>query len=149
MMRLPISFFETKRLGDLLQRVEDFNRIQFFLTESIISISMALICICVYLFVIGQLNNPLNQIVSFIQSYQDTKISVERFSEIRNAKDESSKNIKNGFEVPDSAEISFRNVTFQYNGHRSRKILSNVSFSIPPNKVTAIVRGSGNGKTTI
>mgnify|MGYP000852939687 FL=1 len=42
--------------------------------------------------------------------------------------------------------IEFRNVDF---GYDSRKILKNVSFSIPEKTSTAIVGPSGSGKTTI
>ena len=34
LMRLPISFFDTKMIGDLLQRINDHNRIERFLTSS-------------------------------------------------------------------------------------------------------------------
>ena len=34
LLRLPISFFDSKMLGDLLQRVNDHNRIEHFLTAS-------------------------------------------------------------------------------------------------------------------
>lgn len=48
MMRLPIAFFDTKRIGDILQRIGDSNRIQTFLTGSLISITMAVITFVVY-----------------------------------------------------------------------------------------------------
>ena len=45
-----------------------------------------------------------------------------------------------------SSEIRFENVDFAYD---KRKILDNVSFTIPANKMTAIVGPSGSGKTTL
>jgi ATP-binding cassette subfamily B protein len=36
-MRLPISFFDTKQTGDILQRINDHNRIEKFLTGSTLS----------------------------------------------------------------------------------------------------------------
>ena len=45
-----------------------------------------------------------------------------------------------------SSEIKFENVDFAY---EKRKILDNVSFTIPANKMTAIVGPSGSGKTTL
>ena len=41
LMRLPISFFDTKMTGDIMQRIQDHNRIQDFLTNSLLSIVMA------------------------------------------------------------------------------------------------------------
>jgi len=45
-------------------------------------------------------------------------------------------------------EIRFENVSFRY-GERGKSVLNEVSFSIPKGKTTAIVGGSGSGKTTI
>lgn len=52
---------------------------------------------------------------------------------------------KISFALPDS-DIVFKNVSF---GYKEKKILDNVSFTIPKGKVTAIVGASGAGKTTI
>ena len=43
----------------------------------------------------------------------------------------------------------FDDVTFQYDGPHSAKVLDGVSLRIPANKVTAIVGASGSGKTTM
>ncbi|WP_142685782.1 peptidase domain-containing ABC transporter [Chitinophaga polysaccharea] len=47
-MRLKISFFESKNIGDLLQRIQDNNRIQNFLSSTTISILFSLINIVIY-----------------------------------------------------------------------------------------------------
>lgn len=38
LMKLPMSFFDTKLLGDLLQRIEDHRRVEQFLTSSSLSL---------------------------------------------------------------------------------------------------------------
>ena len=48
--------------------------------------------------------------------------------------------------VPKTHEIEFKNVTFSY---LDREILKDVSFTIPKNRLTALVGASGSGKTTI
>lgn len=48
--------------------------------------------------------------------------------------------------TPASMEIQFSNVDFAY---EKKKILDNVSFTIPEKKMTAIVGPSGSGKTTL
>lgn len=48
--------------------------------------------------------------------------------------------------VPTTTEIKFENVDFAY---EKKKILDNVSFTIPEKKMTAIVGPSGSGKTTL
>ena len=48
LMRLPISFFDIKMVGDIMQRIGDNGRIQSFLTGSLISISFSLLSFVVY-----------------------------------------------------------------------------------------------------
>ena len=48
LMKLPIGFFNRKRVGDLLQRIGDFDRIQRFLTTVCISMTLAVIGFLVY-----------------------------------------------------------------------------------------------------
>ncbi|MBQ7433962.1 MAG: ABC transporter ATP-binding protein [Lachnospiraceae bacterium] len=48
--------------------------------------------------------------------------------------------------VPPTTEIKFEHVDFAY---EKKKILDNVSFTIPEKKMTAIVGPSGSGKTTL
>lgn len=38
LMQLPMSFFDTKKTGDILQRIEDHNRVERFLNSSSLSI---------------------------------------------------------------------------------------------------------------
>lgn len=280
LMRLPISFYDSKRMGDTLQRIRDFDRIQNFLTGELIGISMGIIGLVVYSvmmagynfsilgvfavgsavyvgwilifmkrrrkldymrfqesarnesnvvqmitsmqeiklnncerqklwewektqnrlydvsikglslsqaqniggtlidqlknmvisfmsallvingdmtigmmmsiqYIIGELNAPIADLVSFIRSYQDTKISLERLNEVQQIEDEDTKNIGKKTEIPQDADIVLQNVSFQYDGPHSRKVLDNISLTIPANKTTAIVGMSGSGKTTM
>jgi ATP-binding cassette subfamily B protein len=98
-------------------------------------------------YITGQLNNPLLQLVTFIQSLQDTRLSLERLSEIHNMDDEESENVS-GSVIQDSP-IYISNLTFQYIGTYSDPVLKNLNLEIPANKVTAIVGSSGSGKTTL
>lgn len=52
LMRLPISFFDRRNTGDLLQRIGDFERIENFLTTSLITIVMAIISFIPYSFIL-------------------------------------------------------------------------------------------------
>lgn len=56
LMKLPIAFFDSKRIGDLLQRIDDSKRIQNFLTGTCISITMALITFVTYSIVMAWYN---------------------------------------------------------------------------------------------
>lgn len=48
LMKLPISFFDSKRVGDIMQRIEDYNRIQSFLTGSLLSMVIASVSLLMY-----------------------------------------------------------------------------------------------------
>jgi bacteriocin ABC transporter, metallopeptidase/ATP-binding subunit len=100
-------------------------------------------------YIIGQLNSPVEQLMSFFYSVQDVKISLERINEIHRMDDE---NGKQGLEtaVTDKTKgIDLENVNFKYDPHALKTIIDNVSFNIPKGKVTAIVGASGSGKTTL
>lgn len=48
LMKLPMKFFETKNLGDLLQRMGDHSRIQNFITDQTLSLIFSIMCLIVY-----------------------------------------------------------------------------------------------------
>ncbi|MEM9946505.1 MAG: ABC transporter ATP-binding protein [Cyanobacteria bacterium P01_D01_bin.36] len=51
---------------------------------------------------------------------------------------------------PENTQIDFNNVSFSYApGTNNDAVLNNVSFTIPPRSMTALVGPSGSGKTTI
>ena len=53
LMRLPIAFFDSKMVGDIMQRIGDYDRIQAFLTGSLLSIIMAIVTFVIYGAVMG------------------------------------------------------------------------------------------------
>lgn len=48
LMRLPMKFFDTKLLGDLLQRIEDHNRVERFLTAQSLNLLFSLFSFVVF-----------------------------------------------------------------------------------------------------
>ena len=100
-------------------------------------------------YIIGQLNSPVEQLMSFFYSVQDVKISLERINEIHRMDDE---NGKQGLETAVKEEdkgIDLENVNFKYDPNALKTIIDGVSLTIPKGKVTAIVGASGSGKTTL
>lgn len=99
-------------------------------------------------YIIGQLNSPVEQFMSFIYSLQDVKISLERINEIHEGKnEETTENQSKSFASEKS--IGIDNIDFKYDPHALKKTLDGISFNIPEGKVTAIVGSSGSGKTTL
>ena len=100
-------------------------------------------------YIIGQLNSPVEQLMLFIYSLQDVRISVERINEIHRLDDENGKHglckSLSGLE----SGISIKNVRFKYDPHAFVNVLDDININIPLGKMTAIVGASGSGKTTL
>lgn len=99
-------------------------------------------------YIVGQLNSPVEQLMQFIYSIQDVKISLERINEVHESDNEEGMENKK-CEFAQRSGIVFEAVCFKYDRHSSRHTLSDISFEIPEGKVTAIVGASGSGKTTL
>ena len=99
-------------------------------------------------YIIGQLNSPVAQFMSFIYSLQDVRISLERINEIHEGRNEEpDSGLATDFREGRSIEID--DIDFKYDPHALKKTIEGVSFRIPEGKVTAIVGASGSGKTTL
>jgi len=99
-------------------------------------------------YIIGQLNSPVDQLMSFVYSLQDVKISLERINEIHGGRDEEPESGR-ATEFAAGKSICIAHVDFKYDPHAMRNTLEDVSFDIPEGKMTAIVGASGSGKTTL
>ena len=101
-------------------------------------------------YIVGQLNSPVAQLMQFVFSLQDVKISLERINEIHGGRNEEPERERlTDFPAGVPRGIAFRNVSFRYDPHALRKTIDCVSIGIPEGKVTAIVGASGSGKTTL
>ncbi len=100
-------------------------------------------------FIIGQLNVPLRQMVTFIRQGQDARISLGRLWEVQRMEaEEEDSAFKATSLVSGSKEIRVEGLSFQYN-KLSDYVLRDINLEIPQGKVTAIVGASGSGKTTL
>ena len=123
--------------------------ISFIAAKAVISGNMTIGMMMAMQYVIGQLNAPVSQFISFIQAYQDARISLERMGEILEKDDEEPAGSNRIRIIPDRADIQIENVVFQYEGPDSDKVLNDVTLTIKANQVTAIVGPSGSGKSTL
>ena len=56
LMKLPMKFFDTKLMGDLLQRIEDHRRVEQFLTSSSLSLLFSFFTFLVFCIVLASYN---------------------------------------------------------------------------------------------
>lgn len=122
--------------------------ITVFAAQAVIEGQLTLGAMLAIQYIVGQLNSPVEQLMQFVYSLQDVRISLERINEIHESGDEETvKNRRQAF--PSEKSIRLDGVEFKYDRHSLRKTLHDVSFTIPEGKVTAIVGASGSGKTTL
>lgn len=100
-------------------------------------------------YIIGQLNSPIEQLITFFNTTQDARISLERLGEIHERSDEEERDTERLQDIPTDSGISVKDLSFQYEGPESELVLDDISFSIPAGKQTALVGTSGSGKTTL
>ncbi|MCB9263000.1 MAG: peptidase domain-containing ABC transporter [Flavobacteriales bacterium] len=122
--------------------------ISFVAAYSVISGEITLGMMFAIQYIIGQLNSPISSFISFIQTAQDAKISIERLEEIHDKEDEDNLSEKINL-LPENRSITLKQVGFRYGGPSSPLVLDDVNLNIPEGKVTAIVGVSGSGKTTL
>lgn len=123
--------------------------LSYMAAKSVISGDMTLGMMTSLQYILGQLNAPVAQFVSFIQEAQDAGISMERLGEIHGMEEEEPIDSAKRQKVPSDVDIAFENVSFEYGKSRVNRVLKDFNLHIPHGKTTAIVGMSGSGKTTI
>ncbi len=122
--------------------------ILFFVANAVLEGTMTLGMLVAIMYVVAQLNSPIRQFVEFIRSFEEAKISLERMNEIHTKANEEDARGKINM-LPETGDLSFENVDFQYNGPNSPMVLNNISLDIRKGETTVIVGTSGSGKSTL
>lgn len=117
--------------------------------KSVVDGDMTLGMMLAVQYIIGQLNSPIDQLISFFNLTQDAKISLDRLGEIHLRKDEEDINDSKQNDISENKNIEITNLSFNYEGPDSELVLNDINISIPAGKQTAIVGTSGSGKTTL
>lgn len=120
--------------------------ITFMAARAVIGGDLTLGMMLAIQYIVGQMNAPLAQLISFIRAAQDARISLERMSEIHELEEET--NGEYADVLPSSGDLQLENVSFQYN-QLAPLALKDITLTIPQGRVTAIVGASGSGKTTL
>ena len=122
--------------------------ITFFCAKAVIAGEITFGVMISTQFIIGMLNGPVQQLISFMVGFQFAQISFMRLNEVQTLKDEDEDTGNNDMELTGDKSLVLNNVSFQYSAV-SPLILKNINLIIPEGKVTAIVGDSGSGKSTL
>ena len=123
--------------------------ITIFAAKAVMNGDMTLGMMLAVQYIIGQLNSPVDQLMKFLYSIQNVKISLERINEIHELEnEENSTLIKKDFSQT-KFSITINHMSFKYNIHAKRMTINDINIVIPEGKVTALVGVSGSGKTTL
>lgn len=143
-----LSLEQMQGVGSSL--INEFKNIMITFTSAVLVIegNLTLGMMLSLQYIIGQLNSPIMGMVGFVRSYQDAKISLERLNEIHSKENEENPKHQIIKTIEAGQELKLNNISFRYPGAET-PVLNNISLSIPPKKVTAIVGASGSGKTTL
>lgn len=99
-------------------------------------------------YIVGQLNSPIEQLVTFIHSMQDVNISLERINEIHTLDEENDSRSLKPDNIP-ASDIILSHLNFKYDKNSVKNILNDICVTLPNGKITAVVGSSGSGKTTL
>jgi ATP-binding cassette subfamily B protein len=144
-----LSLSQYQQVGSVFINQTKNIFISFFAAKAVVEGDMTLGMMLAVQYIIGQLNAPIEQLIGFLHSTQDAKISLERLGEIHLKKDEETPDEHKLSILPEKKGITVTDLCFQYEGPHSEMVLNNLNLNIPESKVTAIVGTSGSGKTTL
>lgn len=100
-------------------------------------------------YIIGQLNSPVNDLITFARDMQDARLSMNRLGEVRDKPDEEEPTKQLIREVPVGKDLRIENLNFKYDPLSEFPTLDNINLEIKAGKQTAVVGMSGSGKTTL
>jgi ATP-binding cassette subfamily B protein len=144
-----LTYSQVQQAGALIINQGKDILISFFVAKLVIEGKLTLGAMLAIQYIIGQLQGPIENMINFVQSFQDAKISMERLNEVHQLENEEQSDINYLKHLPFNKSISFKNLSFIYPGSGNEPVLKNINLEIPEGKVTAVVGVSGSGKTTL
>jgi ATP-binding cassette subfamily B protein len=99
---------------------------------------------------VAMANAPILTLLTMWDNWQVASVLLSRMNDIFESEPEQGRDHSHLKPVRTlEGRVGFENVSFQYGGPESPKILENISIEIPSGKCVAIVGRSGSGKTTL
>ena len=143
-----------KAMGQFMSGMEFFTSILRVLVLAVAGLmiilnkgNMTTEILVVFLLYVSSFTTPIRKLAMFMEQYTAGMAGFSRFTEIMDTE-------PTIFDKPDAEELTnvkgdivFDNVTFAYD--EGRKVLENISLTVPHGKTVALVGPSGGGKTTL
>ncbi len=122
--------------------------ITFLAAKAVIDGQMTLGALVSVQYILGQFNAPIEQLIGFLQAWQDAQLSLERLNEVHGLPDEEPADTPLRHDWDPRQDLRIQNLSYTYPGAGNEPVLRNIDLTIPHGKTTAIVGTSGSGKTT-
>lgn len=123
--------------------------ITFLTAKAVIDGQMTLGALVSVQYILGQFNAPIEQMIGFLQAWQDAQMSLERLNEVHDLADEEPAGTPLRHDWDPQQDIVIENLSYTYPGAGNEPVLRDINLTIPHGKTTAIVGTSGSGKTTL
>ncbi len=144
-----LSLSQFQQVGALLINNGKNIFITFLAAKAVVDGQLTLGGMMSVQYILGQFNAPIEQMIGFLQSWQDAQISLERLNEVHGLADEEPAGETRRKEWDHEQDIQLKDITYTYPGAGNEPVLKNINLTIPHGKTTAIVGTSGSGKTTL
>jgi ATP-binding cassette subfamily B protein len=144
-----LSLSQFQQAGALLINQSKNIFITFLAAKAVVDGQLTLGGMMSVQYILGQFNAPIEQMIGFLQSWQDAQISLERLNEVHGLADEEPAHEQKRSQWDQTQDIRLSGITYTYPGAGNEPVLKNMNLTIPYGKTTAIVGTSGSGKTTL
>ncbi|NOS84285.1 MAG: peptidase domain-containing ABC transporter [Ignavibacteria bacterium] len=144
-----LALNQYQQLGSLIINQSKNILITFLAAKGVIEGELTLGMMLAIIYILGQINAPIEQLIQFIQITQEAKISLDRIGEVHEKNDEESISQKSNIIFPPSRDILLNSVSFEYNNQNRDKVLKDLTLKIDEGINLAVVGASGSGKTTL
>lgn len=145
--RLSMLAKNASLVGDFIQKTSDLI-ILWFGAKLVMTGKISIGQLIAFRMLSGHVSDPVLRMVHMWQDFQQTKVSIEKLSDIFDAKPENSISSSKTNLPGVKGKIEFIDVSFRYKLDSS-EVIKNLSFEIEPGKTVGIVGRSGSGKSTI
>ena len=143
-----LSLSQTQQIGGTIINESKNIIITFLSAKAVLDGNLSVGAMLAIQQMLGQTNSPIEQLVLYMQQWQDARMSMERLNEVHKMPDEEANEQNKIHQLPTERSLVLRNISFKY-PKTNTKVLRDIKLFIPQGKTTAIIGSSGSGKTTL